>query len=249
MLDVHPVGQFRAGWREFAFHIATISVGLLIALALEQSVEKLHQIHQRHQLQHDLREEAERNRETLRADLALDAESAWFHAAMTGAAAISGATRTTLSLPVTPCIPGTLGANGRSARVHTHYFAPSDAVWATARDAGLIIRLPVDEARMYSRLAHNNGLLAGARDRMEVACDAIAALQTRYATLSADGSSASWTLDGGEAARVADAAANADTMLNALLWRLRWTLQFEEGILKGQRDVDEILMNEAVKPR
>jgi hypothetical protein len=248
MLDVHPLGHVRAGWREFAFHIVTITVGLLIAIALEQSVEKLHRLHQRHQLQHDLREEAERNRETLRADLALESERAWFESALTAAEGITGATRATVSLPPTPCIPGTLGANGTSAQVHTHFFAPSDAVWVTARDASLIERLPVAEARMYSRLAHNNTLLAGVRDRMETACDAVAALQRRYATLSADGASASWTLTGEQAARLADVAAQADTALQALLWRLRWVLTFEEGILKGQTDVDQILMNDAVTP-
>jgi hypothetical protein len=248
MLDVHPVGHLRIGWRDFAFHIITITVGLLIAITLEQSVEKLHELRQRHQLQHDLREEAERNRETLRADLALESESAWFHATISAATRLSEGGGT-LSLTVTPCIPGTLGANGTDPRVHTHYFAPSDAVWVTARDAGLIARLPVDEARMYSRLAHNNALLAGTRDRLEVSCDAVAALQTQYATLSADGAHASWTLTGPQAARLSDAAGSADTMLRALLWRLRWTLQFEEGILKGQRDTDEILMNEAVKPK
>jgi hypothetical protein len=249
MLEVHPIGELRGGWREFAFHIATITVGLLIAVALEQSVEALHQVHQRHQLQHDLREEAERNVETLRADLALESESAWLRAAMDGAAGITSPTRVPLSLPATPCIPGTLGANGTSPLVHTHYFAPSDAVWATARDAGLIARLPVNEARMYSRLAHNAVLLAGVRDRVELACDRIAALQSRFATLSADGTTASWALNAEQAAHLADAAADADTMLRALLWRLRWNLHFEEGILKGQTDVDEILMNEAAKPK
>lgn len=74
MLDVHPIRHALASWREFAFHIGTITVGLLIAIALEQSVEKLHQVHQRHQLQHDLLDEVKRNRETLTMDLQLDSE-------------------------------------------------------------------------------------------------------------------------------------------------------------------------------
>jgi hypothetical protein len=199
MLEVHPIAHLRGGWREFLLHIATISVGLLIAVALEQAVEKLHQIHQRHQLQHDLREEAERNRATLEADLALASESTWFQAAITGARSITGAARTTITLPATPCIPGTLGANGTDPRLHSYYFAPSDAVWVTARDAGLISRLPVDEARVYARLAHNFALLAGLRDRFEVACDAVVALQTQYATLAEAGSAATWTLNTDEA--------------------------------------------------
>ena len=43
MLDVHPPHQAIHGWRDFFIHIATIVVGLLIAVALEQTVEQLHQ--------------------------------------------------------------------------------------------------------------------------------------------------------------------------------------------------------------
>jgi hypothetical protein len=39
MLDVHPPHQAIHGWRDFFIHIATIVVGLLIAVALEQTVE------------------------------------------------------------------------------------------------------------------------------------------------------------------------------------------------------------------
>jgi hypothetical protein len=247
MLDVHPIRHALGSWREFTFHIVTITVGLLIAIALEQSVEKLHHLRERHQLQHDLLEEAARNRETLIADLRLESESAWFRAAMTTSATVSqGGDRLTLSLAPTPCIPGTLGANGTDATINTYYFAPSEAVWITAKDAGLIARLPVEEARMYARLEHNNLLQADERDRVELACNRIAALQTRFATIGANGTSATWELTALERGQLADAAASADTALRALLWRMRWNLRFEEGILRGQRNVDLILMNDAV---
>ena len=47
MLDVHPPHHPTHGWRDFFIHIATITVGLLIAVGLEQTVETLHQRHQR----------------------------------------------------------------------------------------------------------------------------------------------------------------------------------------------------------
>lgn len=157
-----------------------------------------------------------------------------------------GSGRLHLSLAPTPCIPGTLGANGTSTGLKSYYFAPSDAVWTTAKDAGLITRLPVEEARMYARLEHNNALLAAERDRVELACARLAAMQTRFATMSADGSSASWALTAVQREQLADAAANADAAVRALIWRLHWNLRFEEGILRGQRNVDQILMNTAV---
>jgi hypothetical protein len=50
MLDVHAPHQLVHTWKDFFIHIATICVGLLIAVGLEQTVEALHHHHQREQL-------------------------------------------------------------------------------------------------------------------------------------------------------------------------------------------------------
>lgn len=42
MLDVHPPHVSPLTWRDFLLHIATITVGLLIAIGLEQTVEYFH---------------------------------------------------------------------------------------------------------------------------------------------------------------------------------------------------------------
>jgi hypothetical protein len=49
MLDVHAPHHANT-WRDFFIHIATICVGLLIAVGLEQTVEAVHHHHQRKQL-------------------------------------------------------------------------------------------------------------------------------------------------------------------------------------------------------
>lgn len=46
MIDVHPPHQAVHSWRDFFIHIATIVIGLLIAIGLEQTVEQLHQRHE-----------------------------------------------------------------------------------------------------------------------------------------------------------------------------------------------------------
>ncbi len=53
MLDVHPARHAATTWREFFIHIATIVIGLLIAISLEQTLEFVHHRHQRDQLQED----------------------------------------------------------------------------------------------------------------------------------------------------------------------------------------------------
>ena len=49
MLDVHPPSEPVHSWRDFFIHIATITIGLLIALSLERCVEWQHHRHLAHQ--------------------------------------------------------------------------------------------------------------------------------------------------------------------------------------------------------
>ena len=42
MLDIHPAHHAASTWKEFFIHIATIVLGLLIAVSLEQTVEYIH---------------------------------------------------------------------------------------------------------------------------------------------------------------------------------------------------------------
>ena len=59
MLDVHPPHEAAHTWKDFFIHIATICIGLLIAVGLEQSVEALHRQHERAELRESLRRESE----------------------------------------------------------------------------------------------------------------------------------------------------------------------------------------------
>jgi hypothetical protein len=61
MLDVHAPHESIHSWRDFFIHIVTISIGLLIAIGLEQTVEYLHHRHQVADLREALRTEREQN--------------------------------------------------------------------------------------------------------------------------------------------------------------------------------------------
>jgi hypothetical protein len=62
MLDVHPAHHAANTWREFFTHIATIVLGLLIAVGLEQSVEWVHHRSELRETREALRVEREQNR-------------------------------------------------------------------------------------------------------------------------------------------------------------------------------------------
>ena len=61
MLDVHPPHQPTHTWKDFFIHIATIVIGLLIAIGLEQTVESFHHRHQVDETRAALRDEKQEN--------------------------------------------------------------------------------------------------------------------------------------------------------------------------------------------
>jgi len=63
MLDVHPPHEPVHTWKAFFIHIATIVIGLIIAVCLEQAVEYLHHRHQLHHLRSALAAELKANSE------------------------------------------------------------------------------------------------------------------------------------------------------------------------------------------
>lgn len=70
MFDVHPIHAPIRAWRDFCIHIATIVLGLCIALGMQQMVEFLHHRSQRAELRRALRLEHENNFKTLAANIA-----------------------------------------------------------------------------------------------------------------------------------------------------------------------------------
>jgi hypothetical protein len=69
MLDVHPAHHAATTWRDFFIHIATIVIGLFIAVCLEQTVVYFDHNHQRRELIEDVQAEALHNIPILEADV------------------------------------------------------------------------------------------------------------------------------------------------------------------------------------
>ena len=80
MLDVHPPHASTHTWRDFFIHIATIVIGLLIAVGLEQTVEYVHHLHQRHELEQNLHDEAMRRPMTMVAMWMKKSRQVWVEA-------------------------------------------------------------------------------------------------------------------------------------------------------------------------
>ncbi|HEV2576892.1 MAG TPA: hypothetical protein VGU25_06755 [Acidobacteriaceae bacterium] len=239
MIDVHAPHERTNTWRDIFVHLAIVIVGILIAIGLEQTIEFIHRSHQRHQLEADLHTEAENNRAIIARDLRLQDLEPWFEQVINAVdSAMPQQGKIHITLPLAPCIPGSVGTSTE------RYFAPSEAVWTTAKESSLVDLLPVEQARMFTRLSHNYDLLGDSRNEFYHHCSTIGAMQHRFARLSpAPPATAVWTLSPDQAERLAQVASDARTAIKGLCFRLRWSDVYEQGILSGETRADQRMMS------
>jgi hypothetical protein len=146
MLDVHPSHHAASSWRDFFIHIATIVIGLCIAVGLEQTVEYLHHRRQVVETREALRLETRQNIRRF----AL--ETLWFrqntpHLRMDMAIL--------LYLRAHPHAPPESWPGSFDWGESAVPF--SDAAWKTAQQDGVVEHMPAAEvqgfAEVYTRLA------------------------------------------------------------------------------------------------
>ncbi|SEB92140.1 hypothetical protein [Terriglobus roseus] len=130
----HPIHT----WREFFTHIGIVTIGLLIAIALEQSVEALHHRHQRTELREALHQDGERTiADTQRMLINQRARMVWLKARMTQ---VRTAIASHNPLPVA------------AAADFADFDLPDMPAWRAARASGLLERLPQDDLRAWSEV-------------------------------------------------------------------------------------------------
>src|SRR5438045_3915701 len=91
MIEVHPPHETVHNLRQFFIHIVAITIGLLIAIGLEQTVVYFNHRHQLQEARRELADELESNRRVVGINLEatrkvsadLDADMALLHAAQT----------------------------------------------------------------------------------------------------------------------------------------------------------------------
>ena len=138
MLDVHPPEHAVHSWRDFFTHIATIVVGLLLAIGLEQTVEYFHHRHEVRELREALAQEREDNRQALPVNAAL------FRLQM---AELKNNLRVLVYLrdhPGTPeeKLPGVL-------QWSTTRVSPAESAWKSAQETQVLSMMPREETERY----------------------------------------------------------------------------------------------------
>ena len=150
MLDVHAPHEVLHTWKGFFIHIATIVVGLFIAVALEQSVEAFN----RHQEVRALREDLRQESRQIIAD-ARNSEAAHLYEIDWLAARIA---QTQLAIREHHPI-GLRGTNDMPT-----YASPDIPIWRSAKSGGRVALLTTGEVNAYAEIEYVQAHL----DEMEV---------------------------------------------------------------------------------
>jgi hypothetical protein len=175
MLDVHVSREAIRTWKGFFIHIATIVIGLFIAVGLEQTVEFLHHRHLSEQLEEQMREvfagNLQSNAKSLKQLSGLRAYLLQMRLAII--ARIDGKQE-----PTPP--PAT------DPRVATFLVFPNLAPYDAAKENGSVAYLPTARIRIYNRVAYQRELTATVRERWFDGLAALSAFNERYTDSTGD---------------------------------------------------------------
>ncbi len=169
MLEVHAPHEAPHSWKGFFIHIATIVIGLFIAVGLEQTVEFFHHRHLSEQLQAQMQE-------VFAGDLQSDADSIKQF----------GLLREYLSQLRAAIIGRLDGKEGPvpppadDPRMVTFPVFPNLAPYDAAKENGTVAYLPIARIRIYNRVAFQRELAATVREHWFGGLATLAAFNERY---------------------------------------------------------------------
>jgi hypothetical protein len=169
MLEVHAPHEELHTWKGVFIHIATIVIGLFIAVGLEQTVEFFHHRHLREQLE-------EQMRDVFAGDLRSDADTL----------TKLGDLRAYLSQVRTAIIARLDGKEGplpppaNDPRMASFTIFPNLAPYEAAKENGTVAYLPTARIRIYNRVAFQRELMATVREHWFDGFAALAAFDERY---------------------------------------------------------------------
>jgi hypothetical protein len=138
-MEVHAPEHAIHTWRDFFVHIATITIGLLIAIGLEPSVEWLHHRHLVHQARESIRGEIAGNEKVAATDmeyLQRDADLMKIDLAKARQLRVN---------------PHSMDHHGEFASTYS-WSTFRQSAWTSAHESGALTYMPVEEVQAYDDL-------------------------------------------------------------------------------------------------
>src|SRR6185312_15293043 len=134
MLDVHPPHAAIHGWRDFFIHIATITIGLLIAVGLEQTVEYLHRLEQLRTVRREIAAELNDNRRI---------------AALNSAQFVKVEAELAKDMEILRAGQSANAPLAAGLNYDWLFYRTPDGAWQTAKESGALALIPHEELRGY----------------------------------------------------------------------------------------------------
>jgi hypothetical protein len=137
MLDVHAPEHGIGGPRDFMIHLLTITVGLLIALGLENAAEAMHHRHQRREAETMIRQELRDNEQLIESSKdQFEQERNGMNAVLADLELMSQG-----KTPATPLV---------EKEFVFHQAPMQDSAWRTASSTGVLSYMDYDEVERFS---------------------------------------------------------------------------------------------------
>ena len=151
MLDVHPPHEAAHSWRDIVIHLATITIGLFIALSLEGCVEWQHHRHLVHEARENIRTEIVDNQKELKDALnTIHSEQAQVK-------------QDIAALGVLRKDPK---ARGLSVNLRFITSSLANASWDTAHETGALAFMSYPEVKKYAEVYDKQSLFASQTARV-----------------------------------------------------------------------------------
>lgn len=138
MLEVHAPNEPVHGWRDFFIHLATITIGLVIALSLEGCVEFWQHRHLVHEAEASMQIEIEANARELKGALEDVRKEQEF---------LKNDIAVMKKVIANPKVP-----NREDMRVDFRIRTFADVSWKTAQSTGALSYMPYERAQEYSNI-------------------------------------------------------------------------------------------------
>jgi hypothetical protein len=138
VLEVHPPNEPVHGWRDFFIHLATITIGLLIALSLEGAVEFWQHRHLVHEAEASMQIEIGANARELKGALDDVRKEQDF---------LKKDIAVMKKIIAHPKVPNT-----EDMRVDFRIRTFADVSWKTAQSTGALSYMPYERAQQYSNI-------------------------------------------------------------------------------------------------
>jgi hypothetical protein len=229
MLDVHAPHEGLHTWKGFFIHIATIVVGLFIAVALEQSVEAIIRHHEVAALREDLRQESRQIiADARKSEAAHLYEIRWL---------TSRIAQTQLAIreghPIGP----------RGTNDMPNYASPDIPIWRSAKAGGRTALLTKGEVNAYAEIEYVQAHLEEMEAAKNTARYAVRSFNREFPPL-ANGDPDLSNASSQDLRTYLGLLTTTDEAIEAYIHWLRIIIGAESAVVDGQINLDEIYASE-----